>query len=382
MITLGTERAEATTVAPLGGVPLVWHSPWYDAALHRAMTEKGSVDGPGILEQVAATATLRSLAGGDVDPAELFDRSGLGQLRVLSAAPGKSEFALAASPIARARLDMFGKASQPVCDVARGVIAGLLESREGASYTVREVACVATGAPVCHFVASRSDAGSPPRQLPTFDWPRGSGTARPFSSAAPLPAWGERRLWTELYARASLEFEAAVPRVMGSKFANLPAVVLTEAAHLGTFYAVGSLLRSPEWSALVEGSNEREEWVHALIAGAESLGWGAWKVQLLAPEERCTVHIEDGYEALGWLAAEGRPSTTPRCYFARGFVAGLMNVVFAGDVLSVPKLDQQVYNSLFRSPASFRTIETRCRAMGDPYCELVANPLSPGLRRG
>ena len=62
------------------------------------------------------------------------------------------------------------------------------------------------------------------------------------------------------------------------------------------------------------------------------------------------------------------------------FVAALMNVLFAGDVLAPPALDQSVYNSLFRSPSSFRAIETRCVARGDEYCEFVANPLSPGLR--
>ena len=91
--------------------------------------------------------------------------------------------------------------------------------------------------------------------------------------------------------------------------------------------------------------------------------------------------MHDGYEALSYLALAGRPASSPKCYFSRGFVGGLMNVLYGGDVLSPPALDQKVYNSLFRSPASFRAIETRCQAMGDPCCEFVANPLSPGLRR-
>jgi hypothetical protein len=55
-------------------------------------------------------------------------------------------------------------------------------------------------------------------------------------------------------------------------------------------------------------------------------------------------------------------------------------VLFTGDALAPPVLDQSVYNTLFRSPFSFRAIETRCRAMGHPYCEFVANPMSPSFR--
>ena len=188
-------------------------------------------------------------------------------------------------------------------------------------------------------------------------------------------------LWAEMYARAAHEFEAEIPKVMGSKFANLASVVLTEAAHLGTFYSIGGLVRSPEWRQMVVPRlPAREDWVHAVVSLVESFGWGSWRVRLLAPEQRFTVHVRDGYEALSYHALSG-VATTPRCYFARGVVAALMNILYAGDVITPETLDQSLYNRLFRSPSSFRAIETSCQAMGHEYCEFVANPLSPGMRR-
>ena len=46
-----------------------------------------------------------------------------------------------------------------------------------------------------------------------------------------------------------------------------------------------------------------------------------------------------------------------------------------------PELTASYYNQLFRSPLSFRAAEARCRAIDDPHCELIVNPLSSGLTK-
>lgn len=378
---------------------MVRHAHFYDAALHRAITETGSGTGRQVLERAAASAAYRALAGSVAGDAAgelhaLFASTGLGRLQVCEAGPTHADITVAPSDYVRARLEMFGKSSAPACDVARGVIAGSLGAVYGDTFSVTEVECVAMGASACRFVAEKSTDGSSIDLLPTFDWPDrlpsevseagGSALLEDIGGAAGDGPDGLSygRLWVELYARAAHEFEQEIPRAMGPKFSNLASVVLTEAAHLGTFYSVGGLIRSPDWSArVIPILPSREEWAHGIIRLVESFGWGSWRVQLLAPQERFTVRIYDGYEALAYLALESEPAKSPRCYFARGFTAALMNVLFAGDVLGADELNQTVYNSLFRSPSSFRAIETRCVAMGDPYCEFVANPLSPGMRR-
>lgn len=401
MITLETRQEEREDAEhALSGEGAVLHAHYYDAALHRAITETGPVDGRGTLERAAASAAYRAIAETATlgDPASrlrtLFATTGLGALKDEEISAAGGAFSLSPSSYATARLEMFGKAPAPACDVTRGIVSGALGALFGKAFSVREVECVAMGDRRCRFEVTRLATGGL-EPIPALRWPTpcpvperdsafpSADVLAPVRSAAGSPVGSTYgSLWAELYARAAHDFEQEVPKIMGPKFANLPSVVLTEAAHLGTFYSVGSLIRSSEWQNwLVPRLPSREDWVHAVVALLDSFGWGSWRVKLLAPEQRFTVHVHDGYEARSHLALAG-PSTAPRCYFARGVVAAIMNVLYAGDSIGPAALNQSVYNSLFRSPLSFRAMETRCQAMGHPYCEFVANPLSPGLRRG
>jgi predicted hydrocarbon binding protein len=380
----------------------VLHAHYYDAALHRGITETGSVDGRATLERAAASAAYRAAASWGMERsgsrrpllAGLLEEAGVGRVVRCGGTGVGAEVALSPSLFAAARVRMFGRSARPACDVTRGIIAGTLGALYSRAYAVSEVECVAAGGSECRFLATpgaRRDEVGPP---PALEWPIPSDRPPPdpaspaadvLGAVSVTPGGGPvgatyGRVWAELYARAAHEFEREVPRVMGAKFSNLASIVLTEAAHLGNFYSIGGLLRSAEWQERVAPRlASREDWAHAVVALLDTFGGGSWRVRLLAPEQRFTVHLFDGYEATAHLAAYGT-AAAPRCYFARGLVAALMNLLYAGDAIAPRTLDQSLYNLLFRSPLSFRAIETRCQAMGHPYCELVANPLSPGLR--
>ncbi|MEX2571981.1 MAG: V4R domain-containing protein [Gemmatimonadota bacterium] len=378
----------------------ILQSHFYDAALHRAITETGTVDVRESLERAAASAALAELsAAGRQDSADreitgLLERTGSGTVERITAEGDQVEVVLSSSPHAAARVEMFGTASAPACDIVRGLISGCLTAVHGMMYRVEERACLATGAERCVFVAvldpdtPEPEAGSPSAWPERIAGPPADPAFPPGDVLAPLWAFGDRgisgasygELWGDVYARTAYEFEDEVPRQMGAKYANLASVVLTEAAHLGAFYSLGGLLRSPEWTGEVAPTlPAREEWVHAIVALLDQFGWGAWRIRLLAPEQRFTVEVHGGFEARWHLAHHGT-AVTPRCHFAKGVVAATMNVVYGGDILGPDSLDQSLYNLLFRSPLSYRSIETRCMAMGDPHCEFVANPLSAGLR--
>src|SRR5690606_34918022 len=298
------------------------------------------------------------------------------------------EVVLRSSHHAAARLEIFGPATTPVCDVAAGVLAGALEALAGRTYTVEEVECMAAGGSACRFRAVPAASGIDER--PSESAPHGRITAatRPsgISAAGALPS-GLRdgtlpgstygRLWSDFYARAALDFEVELPRSMGPKYGNVAPVVLAEAAHQGIFHGFARLLRSVEWTESVSPAlSTTAHRLEALVSLAAHLGWGEWSIALLDPDRRLTMHVRSGYEAMYRLDRGLRP-TGPTCHFARGAVAALMNLVSVGDVQTPPDVDQSLYNSVFRNPHSFRAIETRCQALGDAYCEIVANPLSP-----
>src|SRR5690606_16597719 len=54
MMTLGAESANTATLEAAGDESVVRHSHYYDAALHRAITETGDVGGRETLERAAA----------------------------------------------------------------------------------------------------------------------------------------------------------------------------------------------------------------------------------------------------------------------------------------------------------------------------------------
>jgi len=108
-----------------------------------------------------------------------------------------------------------------------------------------------------------------------------------------------------------------------------------------------------------------------MVAVVNALGWGRWSVHALQGGERLVVRIADSYEATGFLR-DYPGSDEPRCFLATGGVAGLMNLVYQGDVTARPVFSEEYYVEVFRDARSFRAHETLCIARGDACCEIVA----------
>ncbi|MFT3765198.1 MAG: hypothetical protein QM820_06735 [Minicystis sp.] len=152
--------------------------------------------------------------------------------------------------------------------------------------------------------------------------------------------------------------------------------LLVEAGHVCAFNTFGGIMTSVEWDAVVRPMIEtREDWVHGIVAVVNAFGWGRWEVASLAPGERLVARIHDGYEATGFIRDYPR-ADGPRCFLATGGVAGIMNLVYQGDVTARPSFTEAHYLEVFRDPRSFRAREVRCLAMGDPCCEIIAERMS------
>lgn len=407
-----TPRLDSRSSPAGGGVltdeaPRALHSHHYHAALLRTLREVDRVDSRAILEQTAAEFAfhgLRERWAPDADVAarlrevsEEFRESGLGRLELVGVSAKGGEIRVVSSHFAAGWKERYGQSKKPVCDVTAGFLGGALAATFGRSFTVMETECSSLGAPFCRFRAAPADGVLP-----------ASGERYPVSSPLPDadgdPTWlGEEevaaalfesplvadadgrieglggtltRLWPDFYAKVSQRFEEEVPRAMGAKFSNLPSLLFTEASHLHAFHFLGGVFQSPEWTERVAPRlRSREEWVHAAVSLVSLLGWGVWRVHTLLPGQRLTVRVYDSHEAVGHRRHFG-VADVPRCYLARGVVAALMNLLYVGDPFRGQELTSSTYNHLFRSPTSFRAVETRCRAQDDSYCELVANPLS------
>jgi hypothetical protein len=391
-----TERkgvlAPGVTGEETGSSPLL-HPKVYLELVHRAIVESAGFDGAGLVARTAARSAFShfsSLPGWESGtPRECFAmvsgwlrETGIGSLEAEDLSRSGGRLVLQLTP---------GDEAVPagVADPLWPLVEGIAEGALAAVYQR----------------GSRLEPGGDDRRWRrSYRFQIGSGDVPvleepypvpPFDEApyAPRPVLDEESMslllehglpsltpvWPEYVARLAYDFERELPRARGSKFTALPGLVLTEAAHRGAFATYGALLRSAAWRELADGGSlPSDSWLDALLEVTNTLRIGIWRVESVVAGGRLTLRVYGSHEALGYRLLYGR-SSTPRCYFARGVAAAVMNLLSYSSLASEPELGISLYNRLFRSPQSFRALETRCRAGDDPYCEFVVNPLSPVL---
>lgn len=389
--------------AGAGGVHVL-HSHHYHSTLLRVLHEAEDIDGPAILAGAAAAAGMAALSapgvsGQDAKIAWIRDRiggAGLGRLDATGIGPsGEGKAVVHGSYFASAWSRRYPLSSMPVCAATGGFLSAAITRAYGRSVEARETACAAEGAAACSFRLRAAEIEVPGSgRSPVAQ----AGAAR---SGAPGPVAGDGhggfpvgdliaddsgsiggaggpfvRLPADFYASVTQLFEQELPRIRGPKFGNLPGILLLETAHRNGFHLFGELLGS---SACVERfaspNSSAEDRFRLMVAAIEALGWGSWDVVSFVSGERLIVQIRNSYEALAHQRLFGR-AEGPRCSVARGAAAALMNLLFRGPGSGEVELTTSLYNEIFRSPATFRAVETRCRAVGDPFCEIIANPLT------
>lgn len=154
---------------------------------------------------------------------------------------------------------------------------------------------------------------------------------------------------------------------------SLSRTLLTEAGHICGFNTMGGIMSSEAWEGLVMPMvQDREDWLHGIIAVINALGWGVWRVIELVPNEKLVLRVWRPYESLGYLRWFGY-SQHPLDYLVTGVAASLMNLLYEGDITEHPTLNLDYYHQINRSASSFWAEQTRCVAMGDDYSEVVVS---------
>jgi hypothetical protein len=172
-----------------------------------------------------------------------------------------------------------------------------------------------------------------------------------------IPVFGVylANMYIDYYNDLSFELEREMePRGLQPVVAELLIDSALQCAY-NTFYGITT---SAEWDALVQPTVEtREDVIHGIVAVTNALGWGRVEVAELVPAEKLTIRIFTGYEAEGYQAKYGK-ANTGKCYMWVGVASGWMDIVYG----------ESFPNGIY----SFEAKEIKCRAMGDPYCEITA----------
>ena len=211
-------------------------------------------------------------------------------------------------------------------------------------------------------------------------------------AAMPLPVNAEgliavfglylTRLYADYYNRISFAFEREMTEAAGRQGVEVAAGLFIEAGHICAFNTLGGIMTSPEWDALVLPMlKTREDWVHGLVAWWNACGYGVAKVLHVSPTQ-LTVRIYNDYESVGYRRMYGTADHGV-CYLVTGGFAGVMNLIYLGNIQEKPDLTPEFYDRLFKRGRAFQGRMTACQAMGDPYTEIraVLAEAAPGERR-
>ncbi len=289
-------------------------------------------------------------------------------------------------------------AGQPgVSFFTAGFLAGATEAIYGlplGSLAAKQRACIAKGDPSSDFTLEKTPArrlSASPRegnfQQGQLDNPLGSAidyegirgalTAMPIEGGRQdglIDAFGVllTRMYANYYGAISYRFLKKMEAEIGEDGAAIAKELLVEAGHNCAFHTFGGVMESAEWHALIKPMiRNREDWVHGIVACVDAFGWGFWQVTELVPYQKLTIRLESGYEANSFLKTYGT-SSYPVSFLATGGTAGIMNLIYNGDITTQPELSPAYYQQTFKSEGRFSAVQTKCRAMGDAYDEFTA----------
>jgi hypothetical protein len=399
-----------------GGEAMILHCHHYNCFLQRSIQDAEYIDSAPVLIGAAAEVTFAQLTSMLPASAEvaarktaveaLYRACGFGLIDLSAVTDRGGEVRTASTHYSTGWKEKFGHSKAPVAFFSTGFLAGALAAiyrLDLNSIQARQTQCRSTGAQQDVFVLARGPvnfATFPRRQDPVL-LPVGqdtepattveregitravAGMRLEGNAQGMIPAFGVylTRMYADYYNRISFAFERDMVAVSGREGIEVASGLFVEAGHVCAFNTMGGIMISPEWDALVLPMlKTRQDWLYGIVACVNALGWGTWKV-LDATPEAATFRIYNDYESLGYCSMYGT-ADHGISYLATGAAAGLMNLIYVGDIHKKPDLTPQFYDRLFKGAGVFDAVMTRCQGKGDPCTDIrVTRRVSAGAGR-
>ena len=397
-----------------GGEAMILHCHHYNCFLQRSIQDAEYIDSAPVLVGAAAEVVFAQLTqvlsdGADVAARKsavehLYRTCGFGLIDLSAVTDQGGEVRTRSTHYSTGWREKFGRSAAPVAFFSTGFLAGALAAIYGltlGSVQARQVQCRSTGAEEDVFVLGRGPANFAmfePRRSPELlpvgpqDEPETPVNRQGITQAVvgmPLagnaqgmiPAFGVylTRMFADYYNRISFAFERELVGVSGRPGIEVASGLFIEAGHVCAFNTMGGIMISAEWDALILPMlKTRQDWLFGIVACVNALGWGIWKV-LDVTDSAATFRIYNDYESVGYRSMYGT-ADHGISYLATGAAAGLMNLIYVGDIHNKPALTPAFYDRLFKRPGVFQAKMNRCLAMGDPYTEIHVVRDAPPLR--
>ena len=381
----------------IGGLNRVFHCNYYNAYLQTAvLLSEGAGDcQPRRLLSDAVVPLVRRLRKSgytDKDLLEEFSFCGFGKLR---RAAGDREWLTPTSHYGQAAV-MQGHGERS-CYFNAGYIAGMCDQE------TEETMCKQMRAPVDWYKTSGplhpiADYLKQPPTLrpapPRFSFP----DAQPFDTTVDEAAIIQAVSGLPLFGKSGLQDTGLIDAfgvVLTNHFADYynyisyesyygmlkagmslaqTQDVFVQGGHICAFNTFGGIMSSPEWDAVVKPMcRNDEDWIHGMVAIANALGWGVWRVEKIVPGRELIIRVYNSYEGVGYRRMYPIADDPQLSFLVMGGVQGLAHLFWKIDIKKRPKLNQDFYATVFNSPENkFSVKQTHAIAAGHDYDRVVA----------
>jgi hypothetical protein len=146
-----------------------------------------------------------------------------------------------------------------------------------------------------------------------------------------------------------------------------------QSGHICAFNTFGGIMSSPEWHAVVEPMcDNREDWIHGMIAIINALGWGLFRVEKIDVEKELIVRVYNSYEGVGFRRIYPVTDEKNISFLGMGAVLGLVHLLWKVDIREKPTLNQEFYVNQFNNPENrYNVVQTHAIAADDEYDRFV-----------
>jgi len=176
------------------------------------------------------------------------------------------------------------------------------------------------------------------------------------------------RHYANYYALVSLRTMLSMEVVFGESGVDIVQDLLREAGHVCAFNTLGGIMESIEWDAMIKPMiKTKDDWAHGIVACCNAMGWGVWEIGTIRPEEQTLFRATSAYESNAFKKLYDENTNFSTCCFVSGAVAGIMNLIYHGDISQKPTLDEDYYNATFRSEGRFDGSQVKARSKGDEF---------------
>ncbi|MEA1892043.1 MAG: 4-vinyl reductase [Campylobacterota bacterium] len=388
----------------IGGEAMIFHCHHYITNLQRTILDAEYIDSKLFLIGSAADALYNQLSnlcdGLSIDASkemaeDIYKTFGYGLIDLSSMDENGIELTTTSSFFSKTWKQKFGQSEKPVDYYTSGFLAAafaVIYKKELKEICADQIECMACGDDKNSFSVKLAECNfaTYPKKQPTvfnetpkvkIDWEHEDVVTDAFLGAHAtmignedglIPAFGVYlvRNQSDYVNRLQFEFVKQMTEVAGDYGVTLAGELLMEAGHACGFFTYGGIMTSPEWEGAVKPYlKTKEDWIKALAALVNTMGWG-YHTAVELSKERAVFRNYNDFEDLSYIRMYGK-NDYPIHWANSGGFTGLMQLVYNTDLINGEKIKtEEGFREMRRSKVGYNTKMTKGISCGDDFLEV------------